>query len=175
MRYENQYEGVIPAKVVKMIRCLAQKMGLRKDDQQDAEQLAAMEVMNFNYDPQKCNGASEDTMLYALVLNTLKAFIRAKTRHDQRVEEYATLFPIDPETGEYLHPSDDDPFRDADIRLLVMQLPPCKQTICECLVKEIPQREMAQMLGVSRNRLLEMIEEIRQTFCDAGYSDWMEG
>lgn len=175
MCYENQYEGVVSTNVVKMIRRITEKLGISQDDQSDAEQTVILEVLQFEFDPEKSNGGSEETVLYSLALNTLKSFVRAKARHAQKLENYSVFFPIDPDSGEYIPPQEGTKFLDIDVRIALAQLPPAKQELCHRLMNGEQRKDICEKYGLSKRALSEVIDEIREAFWEVGLADGLEG
>jgi hypothetical protein len=75
--FQNDYGEVVEKWKVALILRRAIRMGFRRHDLEDVQQQVVVELLAFTFDPAKSNGASETTVITALIDNTLKTIRRA--------------------------------------------------------------------------------------------------
>ena len=78
--YRNSYDGVLEPWKLELINRRTRQRGLRDDDFLDMQQLLVLEVLKFEFDPDKSNGATETTALTALIDRRLAMMRRGEQR-----------------------------------------------------------------------------------------------
>jgi len=156
---ENDYRGVVADWKVELLVRRAKKMGFRRHDLEDVQQEVILDVMKFEYDPSRSNGASEETALTAVIDKRLKMMVRGRKREQQRMEviapRQATEYP--PPDGLAL-----------DVNDVTSRLSPDDQAVCRAMSEGECPRQIAVRLGWSWRRVEQAIARIRQHFTAAG-------
>ncbi|MHC4877909.1 MAG: RNA polymerase sigma factor [Planctomycetota bacterium] len=144
----------------------ARRLGLRGPDIDDAVQDLALDVLDFDYDPQRAGGASEPAVLAGVIDNRLISLLRSRERYQMHLARMAAD----------LHPdSEIDDAQDltrcelrSDVRDLINALPTDHQDVCHKLMDGESLAEIADDLGCGWHTVRRMLDRIRATFVEAG-------
>ncbi|MFW6042007.1 MAG: hypothetical protein ACOC8M_03310, partial [Guyparkeria sp.] len=88
-----KYDGVIEQWKVDLITHRAKLQGFRPHELPDALQEAVLVVLEFEYDPNHANGATERTALVPIIDNRLRKMKRSATRYRAHVERLGQNAP----------------------------------------------------------------------------------
>ena len=174
----NDYGQLVEAWKVDLILDRARRKGFRQDEMEDVQQDVIQAVMDFRFEPEKSNGATENTALTALIDKQLTFIQRGRARHHKHHERFKELMGV----------RDGQPVQDAmvesqeraialalDVRKAVAKLTPQEQDICAALARGENRFNVAKGLGASRYELDRIIERIREQFQKRGLDAWVRG
>jgi len=159
------YDGLVEPWKVDLIIARAKCMGFRCDEIEDAQQELILEVMNFRYETRKSNGATETTVLIALIDNLLKKLVRTRARyraHLDRFREEAER-SYEPMTGDE---------RAIDVQNVVASLAERDREVCRALGFGLTKHEIAKLLGCGWHTVDRIVGRIRQRFEECGLDAW---
>jgi RNA polymerase sigma factor (sigma-70 family) len=136
------FAGLIEPWKIRLINSRATRRGFRGSDLDEVVQRTVIALLKFRYDASRCRGATERTVVTALVDRQLKYFRRSQTRYRRHV------------TAASLH---EEPLVDVrsmqdqslDVRNAVNNLPPDAQQVCHLLANGLSVNEAARQLGVN--------------------------
>ncbi|HPD13882.1 MAG TPA: hypothetical protein PLE19_02985 [Planctomycetota bacterium] len=174
----NDYGQLVEAWKVDLILDRARRKGFRPDELEDVQQDVIQAVMDFRFEPEKSNGATENTALTALIDKQLTFIQRGRARHHKHHERFKELMGV----------RDGQPVQDAmvesqeravalalDVRDAVARLTPQEQVICAALSRGENRFNIAKAIGVSRYELDRAIDRIREQFEKRGLDAWVRG
>ncbi len=134
----------------------------------DAVQTVALELLEFEFEPAKSNGATERTALISLIDRRLSMILRAESRYRRRIDELESQRRPEHEwenPPSLLH---------LDVQEAVAQLPTQEQAICEGLAQGDSLREIARRLGCSWHAVAQSVSRIRRHFQRLNLQDWLQ-
>ncbi len=157
--FRNDYGGAIAQWKLDLILARARRLGFRRHDLEDVQQELVVTVLRFSFDPAKSNGATELTVLTAVIDNKLLAIRRAKLRYAKRFAELGDeeLTLEDSFSTESLEQA-------ADVQRAVVSLPPPGQGICSALAEGRSVNDIARSEGTSWHTVRRQIDGIRRRF-----------
>jgi hypothetical protein len=174
----NDYGQLVEEWKVDLILDRARRKGFRSHELEDVQQDVIQAVMDFRFEPEKSNGATENTALTALIDKQLTFVQRGRARHHKHHERFRELMGV----------RDGQPIQDImvdsqeravslmlDLREAVARLTPQEQDICAALFRGENRFNIAKALGVSRYELDRIIERIREQFQARGLDAWVHG
>jgi RNA polymerase sigma factor (sigma-70 family) len=176
--YENDYGSTVERWKVALIRRLAKRRGFRPDELSDVQQQVALAIAGFRFDPSKANGASERTVLTALIDRQLSTMRRAKTRHESRLEQLPTTSEGDETVAADSLSSPGSQDRSAlamDVREAVAQLSPQDRQLCGALAQGRSIDQIARRCGCSWHTVRRQVNRIREHFERMGLRGWVGG
>lgn len=132
------------------------------DDRDDLAQEIAAQLWHAypKYDPAR----SFSTWMYRVALNVAISQLRSvdvRRRHD--------AVPLDEHLHDLAHASATDPERDQHVRLLqafIARQPPLERALLLLYLDERPQREIAEILGISESNVSTKIGRLKQRIRD---------
>lgn len=168
----NNYEPVIARWKSDLIAARAKRMGFDGHELLEAQQELVLHVARFRHEPARSNGATESTVLTAVIDRRLKALRRAGSRykrHLRRAEQQRAMrimncvdpFPLDSH------------LLAVDVRDAVAQLTPQQQRVCALLGQGESHARIAQTLCCGWHTIRRIIEQIRTQFRTAGLDGWV--
>jgi len=155
---------------LELIRRRAVRCGLRSHDLADAVQEVALAVMNFTFQAERSNGASEKTALTALVDRRLAMIRRRTARYRRRFEALEWSPDASQEQAEPTEPSG-EPQLDtvADTQAVVARLSPEDQQLCRLLSEGLSTAEIARRMGCGWHTIKRRMERLRAEFERMGF------
>jgi hypothetical protein len=172
----NSYGHLVEKWKVDLILERARRKRFRRDEMEDVQQELIQAVIDFQYDPQKSNGASEATALTALIDKRLAFIQRGQARLRKREKKYRKLHGCrDGAPPEDLpDPADEDAaVRSRDVQDAVARLAPTEQLVCAALARGEPHSVIASTLGVTRYEVGRIIQHIREQLKTWGLEGWV--
>ena len=166
----NGYEGAFEAWKARLAISRIKAMGFPKSDWPDLMQELAIIIVEFNYDPDHANGATEQTVLYAVINRHLLFLMRGRCRGRQRFEHYLRDLGIH-EDGTYIGP---DPCIEVDVTLGmdveqgVAGLSEFDQAVAKGLAAGMTKAGVAGKLGCQWNTVNKAVRRIRARFEEMG-------
>jgi len=159
------YDGIIEKWKVNLIIHRAKRCGFRPHEIPDALQEAVLVVLEFEYDPDHANGATERTALTTVIDNRLRKMKRAATRYKAHVEsmgQEATEFSRD----------EVDP-RAMDVATTLAGLTPRERDVCQGLADGLSKRQVARQIGCGWHTVERIVKRLRGQFRDMGLAGWI--
>ena len=160
-----KYDGVIEQWKVDLITHRAKLLRFRPHELPDALQEAVLMVLEFEYDPNHANGATERTVLVTIIDNRLRKMKRSATRYRAHVERFgqdATEF-----SREEVDP------RAIDVACAVADLTEREQTVCRGLADGRSIDEIAKQMGCGWHTVKRIIRRLRERFEELGLDGWV--
>lgn len=160
------YDGIIEKWKVNLIISRAKRCGFKPHELPDALQEAVLVVLEFKYDPDHAQGATERTALVAVIDNRLRKMKRAATRyrtHLERLGDSATEFS-----------RDEIDTRAMDVASAIGDLSPREQQVCRGLADGLSVAQMAKWMGCGWHTVDRIIRRLRQRFEELGLEGWVQ-
>jgi RNA polymerase sigma factor (sigma-70 family) len=162
-----------------LIRERAKFMRFQPADIDDAVQEIAIEIMDFVYQPDPENPASEETVLRSLIDNQLKMLRRSENRHQHHLERLreskrSPQRSSRNDSSGYDEPSYEDSASQAvDVQDAVLTLDSPEQQVCSLLREGNSIAEIADLLECSRTTVRLHLDVIRKRFEELGIQLWV--
>ena len=160
-----KYDGVIEQWKVDLITHRAKLLGFRAHELPDALQEAVLVVLEFEYDPNHANGATERTALVPIIDNRLRKMKRSATRYRAHLERLGQSAP------EFSR-EEVDP-RVLDVASVVADLTEREQAVCRGLADGLSKAQIARELGCGWHTVERIIRRLRQRFEELGLDGWV--
>jgi DNA-binding CsgD family transcriptional regulator len=156
--------------ITKWIASRARRMGFRGHDIEDVQQQILMVLIAFQFDPEKSNGASNRTVITAVIDRQLRCILRSRLRYANRItgsenipsEVIDTSYGIN--TARHISMLE-------DLAIARSHLSPTAQQICDALADGQSINEIAQQLELSWHTIRKHVDAIRECFSSLGLSD----
>jgi RNA polymerase sigma factor (sigma-70 family) len=151
---------------LELVRGRAVRFGIRRHDLEDAVQDVILDLLEFTPDPEKSNGASESTILIAVIDRRLMEWLRTRNRYRGMVERCGAMLPSEEElsTDSNIVASDTA----MDVAAVLANLPEFEQRVARMLSQGHAPYSIADELGVGRRAVSAAMEVIRERLSDAG-------
>ena len=163
----NAYGGVIECWKVELALRRIRRFGFPRHEWNDALQELVMEILCFNYDSDRANGATEATVLCSLINNQLMTMQRAKERRRRKLEEHMARL-----RDEDFSCLDKTPLC-LDVQEAASTLTPYERHICAGLRQGDSVRQIARNLGSTWHAVKGAILGIRARFQAMGLEGWV--
>lgn len=154
--------------ITKWIASRARRMGFRGHDIEDVQQQILMVLMDFEFDPEKSNGASNRTAITAVIDLQLRCIRRSRLRYTDRItgSENIPSEVIDTSFGTNAarHVSMSE-----DLAIARSHLSPMAQQICDALADGQSINEIAKSMGMSWHTVHKHVDAIRECFASHGF------
>ena len=149
-----------------LIRSRAVRFGIKRHDLEDAVQDVIIDLLEFTPDPDKTNGATESTVLIAVIDRRLMEWLRTQKRYQGMLERCGAMLP----TGDELAYDSSVEASDTmmDVASLLAELPEFEQQIGQLLADGHNATSIARKLRVKRPAVCEAMNVIRERFANAG-------
>jgi hypothetical protein len=168
----NRYDGIVDDWKVELVRRQARRRGFRREDIDDVLQEIVPVLLDFRFDPAQSNGASERAILTKVIAKRLMRLRRGRAvarRHFDRLVETLPRSP-DELAADLSHLEHERRYAvSADIRKTVARFTPVERQVCEALGRGEPRFQLARRLAMSRYRLEQIIEQVRERLEAAGW------
>ena len=171
----DTYAEVVERWKVDLIVGRAKRLGFRRHDLEDAVQEIILDVINFEFEPDRSNGATEATALTSLIDNRLKALLRTKRRY-QKLQERAAEEQQHVGCcceGEPAVLLEDQQQLVLDVRQAIAQLPAQEQTACLALSQGNSVSAIAKQLVCCWPTANRIVSRIREHFEAIGLDGWI--
>ncbi len=159
------YDGIIEKWKVDLIIHRAKLYGFKPHEIPDALQEAVLVVLDFEYDPNHANGATERTVLTTVIDNRLRKMKRSATRYRMHLERFG-------QDATEFSPDEIDP-RAIDVASAVADLSHREQVVCRGLADGLTRAHIARKLGCSWHTVQRIICRLRRRFKELGLDGWV--
>jgi RNA polymerase sigma factor (sigma-70 family) len=132
----------------------------------DIQQELVLKLMDFQFDPEKSNGAQESTVLQVFIDNELKMRHRSQQRRKNHTEALRWITELS-ENPSKSHLA-------IDIKNALLSLPLKQRQICIALAEGYAVIEIADLLKIYRGTVYRHIRKIRRHFQSLGLDQWMD-
>ncbi|MGE3808278.1 MAG: hypothetical protein AB7K24_26760 [Gemmataceae bacterium] len=164
----NDYSGVVESWKIELLGQRAKRLGFREDELPDLQQEIVFDIISFQFDPAKSNGATEATALTAVIDRRLKTFLRTKCRYQSRIERLQNG-----QHGELESRQADQDQLALDVRDVIARLPEREQLICKRLLEGHCLNHIVEELRCSWPTLKRLLVGIRRSFREQGLEGWL--
>lgn len=151
---------------LELIRSRAVRFGIKRHDLEDAVQDVILDLLEFTPDPEKTNGATESTILIAVIDRRLMEWIRTRTRYQNMVERCGAMLPSEDELivdGGY-ESSD----LAMDVATILSQLSAFEQQVGRMLTEGHTVTSITRELKVGRQCVEDAVAVIRLRLVEEG-------
>ena len=149
-----------------LIRSRAVRFGIKRHDLEDAIQDVVVDLLQFTPDPSKTNGASESTILIAVIDRRLMEWLRSRKRYRDMVDRCGALLPSEGESatdGGYATSE-----LAIDVATVLSQLPDFEQQVGQMLTEGHTVTSITRKLNLGRQRVEDAVATIRTRLAEAG-------
>jgi DNA-directed RNA polymerase specialized sigma24 family protein len=166
----NSYEGAFEAWKMRLAVSRIKALGFPKADWPDIMQDLAVVILEFEYDPNHDNGASEQTALYAVINRHLLSLMRRRYRNRRGFDRYLRRLGIH-EDGTYVGP---DPCVEVnfalgmDVERALSSLSEFDRAVAHGLTESLSKAAMSRRLGCQWNTIHKAMRRIREHFEELG-------
>jgi DNA-directed RNA polymerase specialized sigma24 family protein len=154
------YGGVIEPWKMKLLLSRARHLGFRKDELDDVQQELILDLIHFHYTPERSNGASEKTVLRAVIDKRLCKLIRFRYRYQRHLEKYKWM--------QRLFSREEVSPRVIDMNGVIATLSESQQTVSRYLAAGLNKNEIALKMDLDWHTVDRCIQRIREAFVKAG-------
>lgn len=174
----NDYGTLVEEWKVDLIIKRAKRKGFRDHEIEDAQQEVILDVIAFQYDASKSNGATEETALTSLIDRQLTFIQRRMARRHNHEEKYREMKgAVDG------NPTPTPTYSDEERRIAIIldvqrgmeMLSQREQDVCRALAADISRLQIAKNMGISRYQLDLIIEGICLRFDAMNLGEWVAG
>jgi DNA-directed RNA polymerase specialized sigma24 family protein len=157
-----------------LIKSRARLLGFRRHDLEDAVQEVAMIVLEFEYDAEKSNGATETTALITVIDRRLQLLKRSKRRYADLLDRATQHLAADHQgmdDGPCSESSSvEEQFVNAEIEGIISAMDEDAQQVCRLLMQGLPPNTIADQLGMGWQRVVRLVSVIQERLEEAGFS-----
>lgn len=158
------YADIIEPWKVELIIRRARRWGINSSDLEDVQQEIVLSLLDFVFDPQHANGASEVTAVTAVIDRRLAMIRRRETRHLRREERFRALAVVVDEVLRVTPNAvldEDDRNLTIDLRTVIDELSPRARRVCEYLSEGRTLNEISGLLGIDWRAVRREVDAIR--------------
>jgi len=159
------YDGVLEKWKVNLILHRAKRHGFRPHEIPDVLQEAVLVVLEFEYDPNHANGATERTALTTIIDNCLRKIKRSGARYRMHLER------LGQDASEYSR--DEVDLRAVDVAAAMADLSAREQAVCRGLADGMSKAQIAKQMGCGWHTVERIIRRLRQRFEQLGLEGWV--
>ncbi len=165
----RDYAGVLEEWRIDLAVGRMRAMGVPQSDWPDRMQELAMALREFEYDPDRANGATEETVCYEVITRTLRRALRTQVREAGRYQRYLAARGVgEGGTCEEPHYYLDAPV-DLDIQQVMAGLSRLDRRAMELLLDGCSRSAVAEALDCQWGTADRARERIRRALRQAGY------
>ena len=175
---KNNYGNLLEPWKMDLALKRARKRRFGPDELEDAQQDLIQAMLNFKYEPARSNGATETTVITALIDNRLSLIRRGQTRrrkHEDLYRETRGSFEGKP-IPDKVDPIDARAMAlEFDMDEVMDRLTTLEQVICIRLSRGDSRLQISIALRLSRYALDRLIKGLREKFEAWGFDSWLGG
>lgn len=172
----NSYAGIVEEDVSRLVVSRAYRMRVPREEIDDLQQQIVPKLASFEYEVDRSNGATERTVLTAVIDNQIKSYLRSKRRYELRIERVrqwtktTTRRPMSRDNVTMPEPTD----LRMDVAAVIDTLPQREQLVCEGLAAGHTKKAIAEQIGCGRDTVTRAIARIRKAFESAKLQAWID-
>lgn len=155
-----------------LIKSRARLMGFRRHDLEDAVQEVMLTVLEFEYDVEKSNGATETTALTTVIDRRLNLLRRSQRRYAGLIERATDRLAVEYqgcEDGPFeLDRTGEERVASAELEDVIATMDDEMQQVCRLMMQGMLTRGISRRLKMGWNRVDELISTIRERLEAAG-------
>jgi RNA polymerase sigma factor (sigma-70 family) len=157
-----------------LVRTRAFRLGFRGADLDDVQQDVLIEVLMFQFHPERANGANETTALISLIDRRLLMARRQRQRYQQRLSRIQQWTnPEDAAIDAEQSNHEERTARRMDVRELLTALTPEDKALCDALADGESIDSIAHRLQCSWHTVKRRIEHLRQLLVEMGVDSYV--
>lgn len=165
----EQYEGALEAWQIKLAIARLQRYRIPHSVWEDTMQDLAIEIHQFQFDPDKAHAASEETIVCRMMDNRIRMLAR---EHARRLACLHRLSQLRQQTEDDQRPEDE--LMRAEVVEVVAELPEELQATCRALMDGQSAYQIAQRTGMHYDVVQRQIRQIRNVFLERGLDPCQE-
>jgi hypothetical protein len=172
---ENAYDGLLEQWKVELIVRRAQRKCFRPDEVDDLLQEIVPIIVGFSFDESKSNGATEATVLTALIDRRLLHIRRCIARREKHHENYRQTYgpregskPAEPAVLDHIEKTG----MRLDLWDMVNSSSRLERIVCKALSRGVPRSGIARRLRLSSYEIERIIDRIRDRFRVRDMHEW---
>ncbi|MBX3452480.1 MAG: sigma-70 family RNA polymerase sigma factor [Planctomycetaceae bacterium] len=155
-----------------LIRSRARRLGFRRHDLEDAVQEVMLAILEFEYDPDKSNGATETTALTTVIDRRLKTLLRSQKRYAgllSRATDQLAVACQGFDDGPYCEEAGGlERVASAELDEILSSMDEEMQEVCRLLMEGLSTTGIAEQLGMGWHRANRIVDTIRERLQAAG-------
>ena len=155
------YDGIMEAWKVKLIIGRAKKYGLKSHEIPDVLQECVLTILDAKHDENHASGATERTLLVAIVDKIIQKMKRTDQRYQIHVERFGQT------ASEFSREEVD--MQTLEIADIIERLTPQEKAICHGLAGGMSKAEVAQKIGCDWHTVDHAIHRLRQHFAEFNF------
>jgi len=160
------YDGLVDNWKVKLIVQRATRHGFKAHEIPDALQEVVLVLLEFKYEPDQANGATERTTLTSVIDNCLKNMKRSAARYRKHIEGLG-------HDANELSYEEDKPLT-MDVGSVVAELSEREQVVCRGLANGLSKAQLANQMGCGWHTIDRIVRSLRERFEQLGLAGWVE-
>jgi DNA-directed RNA polymerase specialized sigma24 family protein len=160
------YDGLVDTWKVNLIVQRAKRHGFKPHEIPDALQEVVLVLLEFQYDPDQANGATERTALTTVIDNRLRKMKRSAARYRKHLECLG-------QDATELSREEVNPLA-IDVASVVTDLSEREQLICRGLADGLSKAELAKQMGCGWHTIDRIVRGLRNRFEQLGLAGWVE-
>ncbi|MGE3804091.1 MAG: hypothetical protein AB7K24_05385 [Gemmataceae bacterium] len=164
----NDYSGLVATWKIELLGQRAKRFRFREDELPDLQQEIVFDILSFQFDPAKSNGASEATALTAVIDRRLKTILRTKCRYQSRIERMQNGQQGQLESRQAVQDQ-----LSLDVHDVIACLPERQQFICMRLLEGHCLNHIVEELRCSWPTLKRLLVGVRRSFREQGLEGWL--
>ena len=165
--WTNNYDGVIETWKVDLIVSRAKRFGFKQHELEDIQQDLVLHVLDFEFDEARSNGATEATVLTALIDNNLRLLRRTDERYRKHVEAMGPRPEID-DSQDVRHQE-----RALDVADIINGLSQEERELCQALSEGQTIAEHATQIGSCWHSVKRTAEQLADHFDVIQWDDFV--
>ena len=150
------YDGIIEEWKVELIIGRAKKHGIKPHEIPDVLQECVLAVLDVKYDDAHVSGATERTLLVAIVDNLIRKMKRTERRYQMHVERLG-------ETASEFSSEEID-IQALEVADIIETLTPQEKMVCKGLAEGASKAQIAKELGCDWHTVHNVVQRLRQHF-----------
>jgi len=157
-----------------LVRARALRQGFRGDDLKDVLQEVLLEVMGFEFQPARANGATESTVLTSLIDRRLSMARRRRQRYQRHLDRFHQRTDLNRNGSDIIemgHETQID--RSLDVQNVLTKLEPADRELCKMLSAGMSVEAIANQLSCGWHTVKRRIDRLRRYFEEMGLDGYV--
>lgn len=157
-----------------LIKSRAHLLGFRRHDLEDAVQEVMLAVLEFEFEPEKSNGATESTALTTVIDRRLKSLKRASRRYSGLIERAGHHLAAEHQACDdgpcQLERTGEDRVLSGEVEAAIGEMDAEMQRVCRLLMEGLATKAIAEELRMGWHRANRLVTAIRERLEAAGFN-----